>query len=240
MKQYPSISNEIVKNKPIYAFDKLDGSNIRAEWSKKRGFYKFGARKRLLDPKEPILGKAVELILEKYSEDLTQCFKKYKQQKAVCFFEFWGPNSFAGFHASDDQHTVTLFDISFQKGILEPKEFLNKFGHLDTPELLYQGKVNQEFIDSVRGSFLEGMTHEGVVCKGKYTQPGNPLMFKIKSKSWLTKLKHNSDLKEEERLSAQDITQRLLGFKKSIEDKNEEYISLEELLEEFDGWFPTK
>lgn len=28
----------------IYAFDKLDGSNIRFEWSRKRGFYKFGTR----------------------------------------------------------------------------------------------------------------------------------------------------------------------------------------------------
>jgi hypothetical protein len=43
MKTYPSISRDIV-GQPIYAFDKLDGSNIRAEWSKKNGFHKFGSR----------------------------------------------------------------------------------------------------------------------------------------------------------------------------------------------------
>ena len=48
MKQYPSISGKLVNTK-IYAFDKLDGSNIRGTWSKKRGFYKFGTRTQMLD-----------------------------------------------------------------------------------------------------------------------------------------------------------------------------------------------
>lgn len=37
MKQYPSITTKFSKAKTI-AFDKLDGSNIRAEWSDKKGF----------------------------------------------------------------------------------------------------------------------------------------------------------------------------------------------------------
>jgi hypothetical protein len=40
MKEYPSIDREIRFGEPIYAFDKLDGSNIRAEWNKKRKFWK--------------------------------------------------------------------------------------------------------------------------------------------------------------------------------------------------------
>ena len=44
MKQYPTIPKTI-QSIDIIAFDKLDGSNIRAEWNPKKGFYKFGSRK---------------------------------------------------------------------------------------------------------------------------------------------------------------------------------------------------
>jgi len=44
MKSYPSIPGKHTNGIPLTVFDKLDGSNIRAEWSKKRGFYKFGTR----------------------------------------------------------------------------------------------------------------------------------------------------------------------------------------------------
>ncbi|KKN67684.1 hypothetical protein LCGC14_0459430 [marine sediment metagenome] len=189
MKTYPIISGDIVTSQPIYAFDKLDGSNIRAEWSAKKGFYKFGTRKRLLDRNEPILGPAVDLVLEKYADDLAKVFKKQRQRKAICFFEFHGPNSFAGYHDKDDEHIVTLFDANFQKGILEPKEFLKLFGHLDTPAMLFHGKVGPAFIKEVNAGELEGMTYEGVVCKGKNISPGLPLMFKIKNHSWYAKLK---------------------------------------------------
>ena len=49
MKEYPSIPYRIHGDLDIIAFGKYDGSNIRAEWSQKKGFYKFGTRKRLLD-----------------------------------------------------------------------------------------------------------------------------------------------------------------------------------------------
>jgi len=38
------------------------------------------------------------------------------------------------------------------------------------------------------------MTFEGVVCKGqKYIYPGTPLMFKVKNKAWIEKLKIKCD-----------------------------------------------
>jgi len=40
MLEYPTIKKEVI-NIPIYAFDKIDGSNIRVEWGPKNGFYKF-------------------------------------------------------------------------------------------------------------------------------------------------------------------------------------------------------
>jgi len=92
MKTYPSIPKEI-SIKPIYAFDKLDGSNIRAEWSKKRGFYKFGTRRKLLDPNEEVFGCAI-LIQERYSEHLSKIFREKRWNKAIAFFELHAPDSY--------------------------------------------------------------------------------------------------------------------------------------------------
>ena len=72
MKEYPSIlsANDLLARSGDYlgqsfvAFDKLDGSNIRAEWDRKRGWHRFGSRRRLLDASDPLLGQAIQLILE--------------------------------------------------------------------------------------------------------------------------------------------------------------------------------
>jgi hypothetical protein len=113
MKQYPTIPKQLKKCNAtkFWVFDKLDGSNIRAEWSKKRGFYKFGSRKRLLGTDQGILARAEELI-RFYEERFTMRFGEFKIDRAICFFEFWGPSSFAGFHKKDDiLHRVSLIDI---------------------------------------------------------------------------------------------------------------------------------
>ena len=189
MKIYPSMDAEIVRQ-PIYAFDKLDGSNMRAEWSRKRGFYKFGTRKRLLGEDERIFGKVPSLVREKFSEELEKIFRKNRWDKAVCFFEFYGPNSFCGWHDENDEHTVTLIDVApDRKEILEPRDFVKTFGHLDVAALLYRGNPNSEFIDSVKNRTLSGMTFEGVVCKGKHRSSGRPLMFKVKSHEWYAALR---------------------------------------------------
>ncbi|HEY0138706.1 MAG TPA: hypothetical protein VGB85_31695, partial [Nannocystis sp.] len=66
MKPYPSISTKIRADVPIYAFDKLDGSQIRAEWTPKSGFGSFGSRKRALERSHPWLGEAITLVRDKY------------------------------------------------------------------------------------------------------------------------------------------------------------------------------
>jgi hypothetical protein len=189
VKKYPSIPKEINKSTHIYAFDKLDGSNIRAEWSSKRGFYKFGTRKRLLDPEDKLFGEAVSIINDKYGETLPEIFKKQRWRKVICFFEFYGPNSFAGTH-QQEKHDVVLLDVSHDnKGIIEPKDFIKLFKYVDTAAFLFQGKINNDLINQVKKDKLPGVTSEGVVCKGKIIKPGLPLMFKIKSDSWLNRLK---------------------------------------------------
>ena len=191
MKSYPSITKEIRHDVYIYAFDKLDGSNIRAEWNAKKGFYKFGTRTQLTDEKTMPFGRAIPIIKEKFEADLTLVFEERKWRDALCFFEFWGEESFAGTHNFDKPMTVTLIDVNpYKEGILPPTEFIRYFGHLDTAKVLYEGHVSVELFDKVKQSCLPGMTGEGVVCKGANDKKTRmPIMFKIKSQAWLDRLK---------------------------------------------------
>lgn len=190
MELYPSIPTRVTSDS-IYAFDKLDGSNIRVEWSVKTGFSKFGTRTRLLDVNEKPFGEAVDLFNEKYADDLERIFRKNRFQKTTAFMEFYGANSFAGFHA-EEKHDVMLFDLHvYKQGMLPPKEFLKLFeGKIETAELLYEGKATASFIEKVKTSSLEGMSFEGVVCKGALDNRRRPVTFKIKSEAWLTRLKN--------------------------------------------------
>jgi len=190
VKTYPSIAYATESHLPIVAFDKLDGSNIRAEWTSKKGWHKFGTRNRLVDATDPVFGQAPGLIQAKYGDSLSQRLRDAGFDRAMCFFEMWGPSSFAGMHDLKEQLTVTLFDIApFAQGILEPARFLKVCGDLDHARVLYEGEVTPEFIESVRAGTLPGMTFEGVVCKAKNDKKTKmPVMFKQKSRAWLDKL----------------------------------------------------
>jgi hypothetical protein len=179
-------------------FDKLDGSNIRVEWSKKNGFHKFGTRKRLLDPNEDILGQSYQLI-EQF-DALPRIFLKNQWQSITAYFEFHGENSFAGSHEPDDNHRLTLIDVNvYKRGFVPPKEFAKLFADVDSARLLYHGNVNQPLIDEVRSGELQGMTFEGVVCK--YLHKKQHKMFKVKNQSWIDQLKHKCG--EDEKLFEQ-------------------------------------
>src|SRR5262245_20254555 len=106
MKEYPSIlsANDLLARSNDYlgrafvAFDKLDGSNIRAEWDRKKGWHRFGSRRRLLDASLPFLGQAIQLILDGYGDGLARAFTDdpalHRPQEATVYFEFFGPHSF--------------------------------------------------------------------------------------------------------------------------------------------------
>jgi len=189
MKTYPEIPGGVRHGVPVYIFDKLDGSNVRVEWTPKRGFWKFGRRNGLIDDTNPWLTEVPALFMEKYADDLHRIFKKERYDKATAYMEFWGPSSFAGNH-EDETHDVTLFDVSVhRKGFLEPRQFLRLFGELDHAALLHHGNFTHDIKREVEQGILEGMTFEGVVAKGAWDRKaGRPLMFKWKSLAWIAKL----------------------------------------------------
>jgi hypothetical protein len=195
MKQYLSIQgpNKAPREHCI-AFDKKDGSNIRVEWSRKRGWYKFGSRKVLIDETHP-LGEAIPVFLNTYGDDLDKLFRKDKFfrncQKMTVFGEFYGQNSFAGWHDPDDEKEILLIDVNIdKKGIVAPKDFIKLFGHLKIPDVVYEGKFNESFIQDVKdGKYpvVEGIVAKGNLPHGKH--PHNLWMAKVKTKAWIEKLK---------------------------------------------------
>lgn len=191
MKEYPTISLSPRYGIPVYICDKLDGSCLRAEWDPKKGFWKFGRRNALLDDSNPFLPLSKPLFLDTYGDALGRIFTDQRWQKAVAFFEFWGPQSFAGNHVEGDDFQVTLFDVAAnKKGLIEPGPFYKMFGDLPTAELLDYCKFNKLVEKGIRDGGEElGVTFEGVVCKGKNISPGLPLMWKVKTQQWLDKLR---------------------------------------------------
>jgi len=167
---------------------------VRFEWSKKRGWYKSGTRKMMLDETHPHMGEAPAAFLNKYGEDLERVFrdnKEYKKRDSfIVFGEFLGENSFAGVHEDNDPKDVILFDIWIYKvGMIGPREFLNNFGHLHIPDVIYEGKLNVEFARSVKRNDYN--LKEGVICKwGKTGKWKKDLwMCKIKTNPYIEKLK---------------------------------------------------
>ncbi len=192
MKEYPSIpastGNSFVEF-DAYVFDKVDGSNLRFEWGRKQGWYKFGTRHRLFDQTDPVFGSAISLFNTKLSAPLTEIAKKERWDQLIVFAEFWGPKSFAGNHEAGDDMHLTLFDANpHKKGILGPKEFLKLFADkVETAPFLGQYKWTRGFVERVWRGEIEGITLEGVVGKGG---EGHKLrMAKTKTKTWIDKVK---------------------------------------------------
>ncbi len=189
MKSYPSIGTKFERTK-VVTFDKLDGSNIRAEWSKKKGFYKFGSRNRLIDRNQPILGESIDLIVENYQEQLSSIFSTKKWERAVAFFEFYGKSSFAGSHDINEEHEVTLIDVNvYKRGMIEPTHFIELFEDMGIPKVLFRGVLDERLVTEVKNGTLEDMTFEGVVCKYHNQKNKVVRMFKIKNRSWIDRLK---------------------------------------------------
>lgn len=203
MKSYPSIIrvDQAGWDRDLYTFDKLDGSNLRFEWSRKTGWYKFGTRKRLIDKGDPIFGPAIPLFMETLAEPIAEIAHNNKWINIVAFAEFWGKNSVAGRHDPTDSKQLTLFDVSiYRHGMLGPKEFLNHFKYLNIPNFLGVHKWNKHFVDKVRNSEFDQITFEGVV--GKSGDYDDLTLVKCKTNNWFEAIK---------RLYSEDEARKLMN-----------------------------
>ena len=206
MKSYPSIprsrgqSFRAIPNAVI--FDKLDGSCVRTEWSgPKKGWTKFGTRTRLLDPNDPVFGVVPVIFHQQWEEPLTRIAVDQRWERGVFFFEFWGPNSFAGNHDPSDPKCLTLIDVAPHRvGIIGPRHFLEIFdGNVPIPNLVGVRNWTREFVEEVWRGEVRGVTFEGVVAKAG---SGHHLvMAKAKTMAWVERLKSVFDPNEAERLA---------------------------------------
>ncbi len=178
-----------MKGASCIAFYKYDGSNLRFEWSKKRGWWKFGTRHQLFDRSHPDYGGAIDIFLKKYGDALASIFLKQKGlQQAIVFCEFYGQLTFAGHHIKTDPKDVILFDVVLHRdGVMGPRRFLDTFGHLDIAKVVYEGPMDGDFIQRVRDNKLDSPLMEGVICKGG--DKHRIWMTKIKTLAYLAKLK---------------------------------------------------
>lgn len=190
MKQYPKLYYYQPENmyEPIHAFDKLDGQSMRFEANFKRGFYKFGSRTQMVDHRDDQFGDAVKCFMENYSENLMYTFgRKYNQNRHgsfTVFAEWVGENSFAGRHVIGEPKDLVIFDVWIhQKGFVMPQKFIDNFGHLNIPKLVYEGDMTDEFIYDIKTNKF-GLK-EGVIAKGS----DKSFMSKVKTLEWLNKIK---------------------------------------------------
>jgi hypothetical protein len=203
MKKYPSITKEVIYDEKYYFFDKIDGSNIRAEWEKNKGFTKFGSREKQITKETPYLGESIDLIKE-YEQIFTEIFDGRGYKSAVVFFEFFGENSKFGRHTKEKHH-VLLIDVSvYKKGFLNPSKFMSLFeDKVPTANLLLYSEFTPEIESIIKSGKLLGTTYEGVVCKADRAKVSHPpKMFKVKTDQWISDLKDfcNGDLELFEKL----------------------------------------
>lgn len=196
-------------NLPIIAFDKLDGSNLRFEYSQKRGFYKFGTRSVLIDEKSEPFGFAISLFKEKYEKGLTEIFKskQYRNfQNITCFCELICESSAFGQHDFiNGKFDIILFDVFVNKqDFIEPRQFVKDFSHLGIPKIVYDGNLNKEFVKNIKDNIYN--LSEGVICKGVISNKKSNNLFycKIKTDDWFNKLRGF-----DEKLFNQEVKQSL-------------------------------
>ncbi len=182
MKTYPSITYPGHKGigKQLHTYDKLDGSNLRFEWSKKKGWYKYGTRRQLLDKTSPIFGPAVPLFHETLADPLSKIVGAQRWQSVVVYCEYWGPQSLSGQHVEGDNMSLAVIDVApYKRGFVPPVEFNRFFGEFG-PQYLGYLVWDQDFLNQVSAGQLGSF--EGVVGKG--TEGKKRIVYKTKTRAW--------------------------------------------------------
>lgn len=188
MLSYPSIPSwkGSVLGEPCIAFYKYDGSNLRWEWSPKKGWYKYGTRNHLFDGTHIPYNQAIPYFYDVMADDIVREVVEdqgRKPERIVAFTEFFGPSSFAGTHDETEEKELVLFDVSvYKKGFYPARKFVKMFNQYPfMADVVYEGNMNMPFIHDIQNS--KYAVYEGVVCKG------DGWNAKIKTNTYLERLK---------------------------------------------------
>lgn len=193
MKIYPSIPRcSTPINLMAHTYVKYDGSNIRAEFSKKTGWFKFGTRHRMIDSSDKSFGSVIKLFKDTIGDDIsnTLCKTYPKVRSFIVFCEYFGRSSFAGQHVIDEPKELRLIDVNpFQQGIIGPEEFQDIFGAKPyAAKYLGEHLIDQEYLDKIRSAdYIDDYHYEGVVLK--WGEHHDLQMAKIKTLRYLEDLK---------------------------------------------------
>ena len=187
MKEYPAIPRSTGQNFrefDAYVFDKIDGSNLRFEWSPKAGWSKAGTRHHLFDGSDEVFGEALPIFEKQWDETLSKIARHERWQRLTAFFEFWGAQSLAGVHVAGDPKNLTLLDVApLGQEMLPARDFLKLFGELEIPRFLGTYRWTRGLVEQVRRNEIEGVTFEGVVGKGQ--ERNRIVMAKAKTQNWI-------------------------------------------------------
>lgn len=212
MRHYDSITriqdDGTLLGEMVWAFNKLDGQNFCVKYNPRtKKFGPYGSRKRLVDASDDQFGECVRFFENSvYMDELSRIVKENSGKKGLFtgveeitfYFEWYGPNSFAGVHVPGDEMHLALIDVFLKKkGYIEPEPYYNLFvmnTKIETPESIYHGPLTQEFIDSIRNNWDTETPNypcvkEGVVCRRTTLMKGQRMpKVKIKTKRWIEEL----------------------------------------------------
>ena len=198
MIEYPSIMSAAkAPREHCIAFTKYDGSNIRVKYTNKKGFHLFGSRTQMFDKGHPFLAPAIPYFYEHFENPLVDLIENEfpNEREVVAYLEFFGDQSFAGWHEPDDPtKRLVCFDIMIghkNRKFVMPQDFVKmaeKYKVI-SPRVMYVGNLNDQLIADVRAGKYDVV--EGVVCKGTQrtgAHRGGTWMAKIKTQTYLDKL----------------------------------------------------
>ena len=213
MKHYTSIprfkDDKTLLGEEVFGFNKLDGQNLCVKYiPKKDEFQSFGSRRLVIEESSEVLGDAVRffkssqipmVLSEIVHENRGKRSEFCGVDEITFYFEWWGDNSFAGFHVPGDKMHLSLIDVfEKKKGLIEPKAFHELFCSndvLETPELIYKGKLTNEIVQTIERNDRTKPdaplpnVKEGVVFTRSTRLPGQNLpKCKVKTTWWLDEL----------------------------------------------------
>lgn len=225
MKHYDSIpriqDDGTLKGEVVWGFNKLDGQNFCATYKVHKNIWgPFGSRTVTVDENsDSELANAVRYFkTHEYDKILTKLVKdNWKKgevfqgiEEITFFFEWYGPNSFAGKHDfwdyTNGDMRLALIDVFLKKkGYIEPKTYYEIFNNseIEIPELIYKGELNSDIIEAIQNNDWTKpdaafpTVKEGVVFKRSTLLKGQRRpSVKVKTKWWLDKL-HSMYTEEE-------------------------------------------